>query len=71
MKFRYLGDKETMTAFGYDFSDGAIADVQDMNAITKLLHNSHFEPMEEQVITIPEEVKTQKQPKKRGPKPRV
>lgn len=42
MKFRYLGGKETMVAFGYDFSHGAEPDVTDEHAIAKLSGNSHF-----------------------------
>lgn len=42
MKFRYLGKKETMIAFGHDFSGGAVCDVTDANAIKRLTGNSHF-----------------------------
>ena len=47
MRFRYLGDKENMTAFGYDFSNGATPEVEDANAVHRLNGNSHFEAVEE------------------------
>lgn len=68
MKFRYLGNKETMTAFGYDFSNGVTVDVHDMNAISKLTSNSHFEQLEiNETEFNPVGIK---EPKKRGRKPR-
>lgn len=47
MKFRYVGEKEDMQVFGYDFSGGKITDVTDENAIKKLSGNTHFESVEE------------------------
>ena len=43
MKFRYLGKKEDMKVFGYDFTNGAIPNVTEEAIITKLSGNSHFE----------------------------
>ncbi len=43
MKFRYVGDKEEMKAFGYDFSNGETPDVTDETVIRKLSGNCHFE----------------------------
>lgn len=48
MRFRYLGDKDDMTAFGYDFRDGTTPDVTDAHAIAKLSGNNHFEAVEEE-----------------------
>lgn len=62
MKFRYLGDNKIMMAFGYDFSDGSTPDIADGHVISKLISNSHFEPVE--IITPLQEQK------KRGRKPR-
>jgi hypothetical protein len=45
MKFRYLGNHNTMTAFGYDFSDGATPDVKDKDAIKRLSANREFEAL--------------------------
>ena len=47
MKFRYLGDKKDMKAFGYDFSKGATPDVTDENAIKRLSGNNTFEIVKE------------------------
>jgi len=55
MKFRYLGDKKDMKAFGYDFSKGATPDVTDENAIKRLSGNNHFEAVDEvQETEIPQ-----------------
>ncbi len=43
MKFRYVGERTNMKAFGYDFSGGATPDVSDETIIRKLSGNSHFE----------------------------
>jgi hypothetical protein len=43
MKFRYIGDKENMKVFGYDFSGGQTPDVTDENAIKRLQGNHFFE----------------------------
>jgi hypothetical protein len=43
MKFRYIGKKEEMKVFGYDFSNGATPDVTEETFIAKLSGNSHFE----------------------------
>jgi len=48
MKFRYLGEKDNMQVFGYDFRDGATPDVADENAIKRLSGNSHFEALPEE-----------------------
>ena len=47
MKFRYLGEKDNMQVFGYDFRDGATPDVTDENALKRLSGNSHFEVVDE------------------------
>ena len=47
MRFRYLGDKDDMTAFGYDFSGGSQPDVTDPQAIKKLSGNRFFEAVEQ------------------------
>lgn len=49
MKFRYLGEKEDMAVFGYDFSNGSTPEVTEELVITKLSGNSHFEAVEEDV----------------------
>ena len=49
MKFRYIGDKENMHVFGYDFRDGKEPDVTDANAIKRLTGNSHFEAIPDPV----------------------
>lgn len=66
MKFRYLGEKQVMTAFGYDFSHGNIPDITDGHVISKLLSNSHFEAVE----VIEPIQKPNPEPKKRGRKAR-
>lgn len=50
MKFRYNGDHRVMTAYGYDFSDGAITDVpeDDELAVRKLSGNSHFDAVHDE-----------------------
>ena len=48
MKFRYLGDKEVMQAFGCDFSGGQTPDVTDDNAIKRLSGNRFFEVVEDE-----------------------
>lgn len=60
MKFRYLGDKKDMQAFGYDFSNGATPDVTDEFAIMKLSGNNHFE--------VAESFEEVKEPARRGRK---
>jgi len=47
MKFKYLGDKEEMNAFGYDFSGGNTPEVMDERIIAKLQGNGHFMAVEE------------------------
>lgn len=46
MKFRYLGNKERMVAFGHDFSNGNEPDVTDANAIKRLSANRFFEALD-------------------------
>lgn len=48
MQFRYVGDKEDMAAFGYDFSAGNCPDVTDANTVKRLSGNSHFEAVAEE-----------------------
>lgn len=47
MKFRYIGEypagKQTLDAFGYTFSPGAVVDVDGQHAIGKLSANRFFE----------------------------
>ncbi len=43
MKFKYLGDKQDMAVFGYDFSNGKTPEVTDAFAIGKLTNNMEFE----------------------------
>jgi hypothetical protein len=50
MKFRYLGDKKDMKAFGYDFSKGATPDVTDENAVKRLSGNNTFETVKEEPV---------------------
>jgi hypothetical protein len=47
MKFRYLGKKEDMKVFGYDFTNGNTPDVTEAVFIAKLSGNSHFEAVKE------------------------
>jgi hypothetical protein len=47
MRFRYIGDSDNMTAFGYDFSGGATPEITDPHAIRKLIGNRFFEAVEE------------------------
>lgn len=47
MKFRYLGKKEDMKVFGYDFTNGNVPDVTEAAFIAKLSGNSHFEAVKE------------------------
>ncbi len=47
MKFRYLGKKEDMKVFGYDFTNGATPDVTEDIFVAKLSGNSHFEAVKE------------------------
>ena len=47
MKFRYVGKKEDMKVFGYDFTNGNVPDVTDSAFIAKLSGNSHFEAVKE------------------------
>ena len=54
MRFRYLGNKDEMTAFGYDFSGGNTPDVADPHAIKKLRGNSHFECVEPLMVETQE-----------------
>lgn len=45
MKFKYIGEKKEMKdVYGYDFSDHAIVDAPDSDALAtkKLSANSHF-----------------------------
>ena len=53
MKFRYLGDKTEMIAFGLEFSNGKTAGTTKKAVIAKLQGNSHFE----EVTDKPEPVK--------------
>lgn len=43
MQFRYIGDKKTMCAFGYEFSGGAVVEVVEELVIAKLAGNRFFE----------------------------
>lgn len=45
MKFQYIAENNPMTAFGYDFTDGATPDVTEAHIIHKLAHNSHFQAL--------------------------
>lgn len=47
MKFRYIAEKENMSVFGYDFSNGATPDVIEEIYIRKLSGNNHFEAAKE------------------------
>jgi len=67
MKFRYLGDKDNMQVFGYDFRDGATPDVTDDNAIKRLSGNRFFETVEESG----EGEETPSEKKKPGRKPKA
>lgn len=64
MKFRYVGDKEEMKAFGFDFSGGAEVEVEDERVIRKLLGNSHFQG-ETIIVTDPDDG-GQKEPETEG-----
>jgi hypothetical protein len=52
VKFRYLGEKDNMTVYGYDFTNGNAPDVTDELAIRKLSGNSQFEAIKEEVKKV-------------------
>ena len=54
MRFRYLGNKGEMKAFGYDFTGGATPDVTDPFVVAKLRGNSHFECVEPLMVETQE-----------------
>ena len=47
MKFKYLGDREQTSLFGYTFPINEPVEVTKEQAINKLKNNSHFELVEE------------------------
>jgi hypothetical protein len=57
MRFRYLGDKDDMTAFGYSFAGGNEPEVTDPHAIRKLSGNRFFEAVEETAVAMTDPVK--------------
>jgi hypothetical protein len=46
MRFRYLGDKDEMVAFGYRFAGGNEPEVTDAHALRKLSGNRFFEAVD-------------------------
>jgi hypothetical protein len=47
MRFRYIGDSDNMTVFGYSFAGGNEPEVNDVHAIGKLSGNQFFEAVGE------------------------
>jgi hypothetical protein len=67
MRFRYIGDSDNMTVFGYSFAGGNEPEVADAHAIGKLSGNRFFEAVGE--VTM-QEGSGEMPPKNKGGIPR-